>query len=68
MSVECGSHLRADLIVVFQQRLQLFPNACTQAHLRGQRTFIPELGLKLERVKGAIEVFVIDHAAKPSPN
>ena len=30
--------------------------------------FIPELGLKLERGKGPVEIFVIDHAAKPSPN
>jgi uncharacterized protein (TIGR03435 family) len=30
--------------------------------------FIPELGLKLERSKGSVEIFVIDHAAKPSPN
>jgi uncharacterized protein (TIGR03435 family) len=29
---------------------------------------IPELGLKLVRAKGPIEIFVIDHAAKPSPN
>ena len=29
---------------------------------------IPELGLKLERTKGPVEIFVIDHAAKPSPN
>ena len=29
---------------------------------------LPELGLKLERSKGSIEIFVIDHAAKPSPN
>jgi uncharacterized protein (TIGR03435 family) len=29
---------------------------------------IPELGLKLERSKGPVETFVIDHAAKPSPN
>ncbi len=29
---------------------------------------IPELGLKLERGKGPIEIFVIDHATKPSPN
>jgi len=29
---------------------------------------IPELGLKLERSKGPVEIFVIDHAAKPSPN
>jgi len=25
-------------------------------------------GLKLERSKGPVEIFVIDHAAKPSPN
>jgi uncharacterized protein (TIGR03435 family) len=30
--------------------------------------FVPELGLKLERGKGPVEVFVIDHAARPSPN
>jgi uncharacterized protein (TIGR03435 family) len=29
---------------------------------------IPELGLKLERGKGPVETFVIDHAEKPSPN
>jgi uncharacterized protein (TIGR03435 family) len=29
---------------------------------------IPELGLKLERSKGQVEMFVIDHAVKPSPN
>jgi uncharacterized protein (TIGR03435 family) len=29
---------------------------------------IPELGLKLERSKGPVEIFVIDHAAKPSSN
>lgn len=29
---------------------------------------MPELGLKLERAKGPVELFVIDHAAKPSPN
>jgi uncharacterized protein (TIGR03435 family) len=29
---------------------------------------ISELGLKLERAKGPVEIFVIDHAAKPSPN
>ncbi|MGD0497354.1 MAG: M56 family metallopeptidase [Bryobacteraceae bacterium] len=29
---------------------------------------IPELGLKLERTKGPVETFVIDHAALPSPN
>lgn len=29
---------------------------------------IPELGLKLERTKGPVETFVIDHAEKPSPN
>jgi uncharacterized protein (TIGR03435 family) len=30
--------------------------------------FLSELGLKLERAKGPIESFVIDHAAEPSPN
>ncbi len=29
---------------------------------------IPELGLKLERTKGPVETFVIDHAEKPTPN
>lgn len=29
---------------------------------------IPEVGLKLVRSKGAVEIFVIDHAAKPLPN
>jgi uncharacterized protein (TIGR03435 family) len=29
---------------------------------------IPELGLKLERTKGPVEVFLIDHATKPSAN
>ena len=29
---------------------------------------IQEVGLKLERAKGPVETFVIDHAAKPSPN
>jgi uncharacterized protein (TIGR03435 family) len=29
---------------------------------------IPELGLKLERAKGPVETFVIDHAEMPSPN
>ena len=29
---------------------------------------IPELGLRLARSKGPVEIFVIDHAAKPSPN
>jgi uncharacterized protein (TIGR03435 family) len=32
------------------------------------RRLIPELGLKLERSKGQVEMFVIDHASKPSPN
>jgi len=27
-----------------------------------------ELGLKVERSKGPVEIFVIDNAAKPSPN
>ena len=30
--------------------------------------FLSELGLKLERAKGPVESFVIDHAAEPSPN
>jgi len=30
--------------------------------------FLSELGLKLERTKGPVETFVIDHAAKASPN
>ena len=29
---------------------------------------IPELGLKLERSKGPVEIFVIDYVGKPSPN
>jgi uncharacterized protein (TIGR03435 family) len=29
---------------------------------------IPELGLRLEPGKGPVEMFVIDHAAKPSSN
>ena len=29
---------------------------------------IPEIGLKLERSREAVETFVIDHAEKPSPN
>jgi uncharacterized protein (TIGR03435 family) len=29
---------------------------------------IPELGLKLEPARGPVEIFVIDHAAKPSSN
>ncbi len=32
------------------------------------RSYLAELGLKLERAKGPVETFVIDHAAKPSPN
>jgi uncharacterized protein (TIGR03435 family) len=32
------------------------------------RRLLPELGLKLERVKGMVDVLVIDSAAKPSPN
>jgi uncharacterized protein (TIGR03435 family) len=31
-------------------------------------SYLAELGLKLERAKGPVENFVIDHAAKPSPN
>ena len=30
--------------------------------------FLSEMGLKLERTKGPVEVLVIDHAVKPSPN
>ena len=29
---------------------------------------MPELGLKFERSKGPVEIFVIDHAAKPLPD
>jgi uncharacterized protein (TIGR03435 family) len=29
---------------------------------------ISEVGLKLERTRGSVEMFVIDSAAKPSPN
>jgi len=32
------------------------------------RSFVSELGLKLERTKGPVETFVIDHAVKPSPD
>ncbi len=32
------------------------------------QNFLSEAGLKLERSKGPVESFVIDHAAKPSPN
>jgi uncharacterized protein (TIGR03435 family) len=32
------------------------------------QSYLAEVGLKLERSKGPIEMFVIDHAAKPSPN
>jgi uncharacterized protein (TIGR03435 family) len=28
--------------------------------------FVSEMGLKLERSKGPVEVFVIDHTVKPS--
>ncbi len=31
-------------------------------------SYLAELGLKLGRTKGPVEAFVIDHAAKPSPN
>ena len=51
----------------YKQRLpDLEPNYGdnTDSFLR----LIPELGLKLERAKGPVEIFVIDHAAKPSPN
>ncbi len=29
---------------------------------------IPELGLEIKRSKGSVEIFVIDHVARPSPN
>lgn len=32
------------------------------------RSFLSEMGLKLERTKGPVETFVIDHASPPSPN
>jgi uncharacterized protein (TIGR03435 family) len=32
------------------------------------RNFLQEMGLKLERAKGDVETFVVDHAAKASPN
>ena len=32
------------------------------------RSFIAEIGLKLERGKGPVESFVLDHAEKASPN
>jgi uncharacterized protein (TIGR03435 family) len=32
------------------------------------QSYLAEVGLKLERSKSPIEMFVIDHAAKPSPN
>ncbi len=32
------------------------------------RSYLEEAGLKLVRATGSIEMFVIDHAAKPSPN
>ena len=49
-----------------QRQLDLEPNYGdnSDSFLR----LIPELGLKLERSKGSVEIFVIDHAAKPSPN
>jgi uncharacterized protein (TIGR03435 family) len=31
-------------------------------------SFLSEIGLKLERAKGPVDKFVIDHAARPSPN
>jgi uncharacterized protein (TIGR03435 family) len=31
-------------------------------------SFLAECGLRMERSKGPVETFVIDHAAKPSPN
>jgi uncharacterized protein (TIGR03435 family) len=31
-------------------------------------TSVQELGLKLESGKGPVEIIVIDHAEKPSPN
>jgi uncharacterized protein (TIGR03435 family) len=30
--------------------------------------YLAEAGLKVERAKGPVETFVIDYAAKPSPN
>ena len=30
--------------------------------------FIKEIGLELKKHKGPVETFVIDHAARPSPN
>jgi uncharacterized protein (TIGR03435 family) len=49
-----------------QRQPDLEPNYSdnTDSFLR----FIKELGLKLERSKRSVEIFVIDHAAKPSPN
>ncbi len=32
------------------------------------KAFIKQVGLKLERSQGPVETFVIDRAAKPSPN
>ncbi|SPE40583.1 Peptidase M56, BlaR1 (modular protein) [Candidatus Sulfopaludibacter sp. SbA3] len=32
------------------------------------RSFLAEMGLKMERTKGPVETIVIDHAATPSPN
>jgi uncharacterized protein (TIGR03435 family) len=60
---------RTELSGIFdykQRQADLEPNYTDNADsfLR----FIPELGLKLERGKGPVEIFVIDHAAKPSPN
>jgi len=49
-----------------QNQLDAEPNYSdnTDSFLR----LMPELGLKLERSRGPVEVFVIDDAAKPSPN
>jgi len=51
----------------YKQRLpDLEPNYSdpSESFLR----FLPEMGLKLERSKGPVEVLVIDHAARPSAN
>jgi uncharacterized protein (TIGR03435 family) len=32
------------------------------------QSYLAEVGLKLERSKGPVEMFVIDQVAKPSPN
>jgi uncharacterized protein (TIGR03435 family) len=31
-------------------------------------SYLAELGLKVEKAKGPVEIFVIDHAAQPTPN